>query len=122
MARLAAEYDIGLALEQTVSENRDICLTNKIFVYLLAGVAIIATGTRGQKPLMEKISGAGLCYDPGDIQRLAQQLREWEVNREALLRARQYAWQFGEEKYNWDFERRKLLTVVERSLSRAILK
>jgi hypothetical protein len=32
MIRAAAEFDVGLALEQLVSLNRDLCLTNKIFL------------------------------------------------------------------------------------------
>src|SRR2546430_1091023 len=35
----AAEHDVGLALEQGAVLNRRICTTNKLFLYLLAGVA-----------------------------------------------------------------------------------
>jgi hypothetical protein len=114
MIRLASEYDVGLALEHPVSENRDICLTNKICTYLLAGNAVIATATRGQKRLMEKIPGTGLCYEIGDVQTLARQLFEWECDRAALDRVRRCAWKFGEESFNWDLEQQKLLELVER--------
>ena len=57
MARMAAECDVGLALEQPVSQNRQICLTNKIFTYLLAGNAVIATATKGQQPHSSPCTG-----------------------------------------------------------------
>src|SRR5205807_343664 len=60
MIRLSSEFDIGLALEQPISENRDICVTNKICTYLLAGNAVIASATRGQRLLMDELPGCGL--------------------------------------------------------------
>ena len=122
MIRLSGNYDVGLALEQPVSENRDICLTNKICTYLLAGNAVIATATRGQKQFMDQIPGAGLCYGIDDVQTLARQLREWDRDRDLLERARRRAWQFGEENYNWDIEQAKLLAIVEKTLAARAIK
>ncbi len=45
MVRLAAAYDLGLSLETDVSESRRLCLTNKIFTYLLAGVPVVLSDT-----------------------------------------------------------------------------
>jgi hypothetical protein len=109
-------------LEPGRSENNGIALSNKIFTYLLAGNAIIATSTRGQRPLMEKIPGAGLCYRSGDIQRLADQLQKWDDDREALLYARQCAWRFGEKDYNWEIEKSKLLVLVKKAFMHRIPK
>jgi glycosyltransferase involved in cell wall biosynthesis len=117
MIRLSAKYDVGLALEQPVSENRDICLTNKICTYLLAGNAVIASGTLGQRHFMNQIPGVGLCYEIDDVQAVAKQLRKWEQDRDSVERARRRASQFGEENYNWDIEQEKLLAVVEKALA-----
>ena len=38
MERLAAQYDVGLVAETGHSQNRAICLTNKVFSFLLAGL------------------------------------------------------------------------------------
>jgi peptidoglycan/xylan/chitin deacetylase (PgdA/CDA1 family)/glycosyltransferase involved in cell wall biosynthesis len=118
MIRISSDYDIGLALEQPVSENRDICLTNKICTYLLAGNAVVASGTRGQKELMKQIPGSGLCYEIDDVHALAAQLREWERDRDSLERTRRRAWRFGEENYNWEIEQKKFLGVVESVLAK----
>jgi len=117
MVRLSAEYDIGLALEQPVNESRKICLTNKIFTYLLAGNAVAATATDGQRQVMTRIGSAGFCYRPGDVQGLAQSLLGWYEDRKALDRARRQAWDWGGREFNWDFEKRKFLKVVETALA-----
>lgn len=46
-------HDIGLALEVSLSDfNRKICLTNKIFAYLQAGLFILATETPTQRDFL----------------------------------------------------------------------
>lgn len=113
MARMAAEYDVGLALEQPVSQNRQICLTNKIFTYLLAGNAVVVTATRGQQLIMETIGDAGFSYEPGDVNALVRGLRLWYENRNILQQVRQKSWDWGTRRFNWDLEKKKLVQQVE---------
>jgi len=113
MVRRSSGYDIGLALEIPSTRNRSICLTNKIFTYLLAGNAILATNTPAQQKLLSSLTPAAITYTPGDIEALAAQLRRWYVDRNALDEARQCSWAWGEKRYNWDFERRSFLAVAE---------
>lgn len=117
MIRAAAEFDVGLALEQPLSLNRDVCLTNKIFSYLLAGNAIAATATTGQRAIVERIGKAGFLYTPGDVDGLARGLHNWCANRDELQQARREAWSWGSREFNWDVEKKKLLEVVNRVLS-----
>jgi glycosyltransferase involved in cell wall biosynthesis len=112
MIRAAAAFDVGLALEQPVSVNREVCLTNKIFSYLLAGNAVAATDTSGQRPILERIGESGFLYTPGDVDALAYGLRHWYQNREQLESARQQAWAFGTHPFNWDVEKEKFLELV----------
>ena len=118
MVRAVAAYDVGLALEQPDCENRDVCLSNKIFTYLLAGNAVAATATSGQGAMMKEIGDAGFSYAPGDVEALARGLRHWSDDREALRRARRSAWQWGERRFNWEIEKGVWLDVVERVLAR----
>lgn len=118
MVRLAAPYDIGLALEQPVSRNREICLTNKIFTYLLAGNAVVGTATEGQAPVLARLRDAGFAYRPGDVPALAAGLRQWWTDHRRLEAARRAAWLWGEREYNWDVEQQKFLTVVASVLER----
>jgi glycosyltransferase involved in cell wall biosynthesis len=117
IVRSSAQYDIGLALEQPVTESRKICLTNKIFTYLLAGNAVAATATPGQRSLMAGITGAGFCCPPGDAQALARGLLAWYQDRKALDRARRQAWDWGTREFNWELEKQKFLMVADGVLS-----
>lgn len=112
MIRLSAEYDVGLALETSASLNRELCVTNKIFSYLLAGNAIAATSTTGQKAVVKELGPAGFLYAPGDYEGLARGLRVWHDDRSELQRARQAAWSFGTYPFNWDIEKKKLLDLL----------
>lgn len=112
MIRAASEFDVGLALEQPVSINRDVCLTNKIFSYLLAGNAIAATATAGQRAIFERIGKTGFLYPPGEVDALAQGLRHWYEKREELENARREAWAWGTREFNWEVEKKKFLAVV----------
>jgi len=44
-----AEHDIGFAGEMPHCRSRDLTVTNKILQYLLAGLAVVASGTAGQR-------------------------------------------------------------------------
>lgn len=110
---LAAGQDIGLALEPGFSKNNNIALSNKIFTYLLAGNAVIATETSAQKQFMEQYPGVGRSYPIGDVQALAAHLEYYYFNRQALDDARRAAWRLANEKLNWEEEQKKLLRLVE---------
>jgi len=71
---LIAEHDIGLALEPALPESRYLTATNKIFQYLNAGLAILATPTAGQREILAKVPAAGLLVDLGSPVSLASTL------------------------------------------------
>jgi glycosyltransferase involved in cell wall biosynthesis len=118
MVSLAADYDVGLALETPVSVNRIICMrdlcTNKIFTYLLGGLALAATSEHDSR---EVFDGAGFVYPHGQPEELAAGLRRWLENPAALRAAKEKAWRLGETQFNWDLEKVKLVTVVKNALS-----
>lgn len=118
LVRAASEYDVGLALEVPVSENRRICMrdlcTNKVFTYLLAGLAVAASGL--EERLSTIYDGAGFAYETGKAESLAAGLHTWVVDRPALQKAREISWRLGEEQYNWDLEKSKLIESIRRVL------
>ncbi len=115
---LAAEYDVGLALEEPVSENRIICMrdlcTNKVFTYLLAGLAVAATSEADTREVFE---GAGFVYPHGQPEILAAKLRHWLDHPSALEAAKEKSWQLGGTRYNWEREQKHLLRAVAAALS-----
>jgi glycosyltransferase involved in cell wall biosynthesis len=109
MARLAARYDVGLALEPGSPDNNDLAASNKLFTYLLAGTAILATRTTGQRDVLDQIGHAARTVVPGDLDGVAEVLASWVGDRAALESARHEAWTWGGVRFNWEAERERLL-------------
>jgi len=118
MIDVARAHDIGLALELRTPLNRDLCLTNKAFTYLLAGLAVIFTDTTGQRRLAHDLGPAAFTFAQGDVRALAERLAFWASNPDALRAARAAAWSAARRRWHWehDEERGALLRAVERAL------
>ncbi|MCB0641213.1 MAG: hypothetical protein KDC44_06215 [Phaeodactylibacter sp.] len=113
---IAAKQDVGLALERQTPFNRDICLTNKIFTYLLAGNAVLATATQAQQQLLKAYPGIGELYNHGDVETLAGHLENFAIDRISLEQTRRTAWQLAHDELNWETEQRPLLQMVQELL------
>jgi len=75
MVRLAQGYDAGLSCEESAVLNHRLCLGNKIFTYLAAGIPVILSATPAQVALAQDLGTAALVYDGGDASGLADQLQ-----------------------------------------------
>jgi glycosyltransferase involved in cell wall biosynthesis len=113
----AAEHDVGLALEQQVSENRNLTVTNKVFFFLLAGLALAASDTVGQRKIVSACPGAGFLYSPGDHKSLAAGLQALIDSPDLLLRRKAAALQAAQQRWNWETESRQLLELVGSALT-----
>lgn len=109
----AAEHDIGLALEQPATLNRALCVTNKLFVYMLAGLAVVATDTRGQRGVLATAETGALLYPPGDAAALASRLRTLLTTPGALARARAAALSAALGPFAWEREAARLVAHLE---------
>ena len=109
------QFHVGIASE--VSENQGYArtVTNKLFSYLLAGVAIAASDTPGQREVMEQTPKSGFLYS--DIDQLASGLRTLAGNREELRTAQIESWSVARKRFCWDVEQGKLLTVLNKDIS-----
>jgi hypothetical protein len=116
MARLSAPHDIGLALELNEPPHRAICLTNKVFTYLLAGVPALLSHTPAQDKLAPELGVAALPADLGDPAGLAASLDAYFAEPARQREARRTAWQLGQERFNWDVEQQTFLASVRRAL------
>jgi glycosyltransferase involved in cell wall biosynthesis len=113
----ASQFHIGIAAEQSVPFNRDICLTNKVFTYLQAGLAIVASNTTAQKHFMDENPGIGEIYEKNNVESLTVILSNYNLNRALLSNTRAAALKLGIEKYNWQNESKKLLSVIEKTIN-----
>jgi glycosyltransferase involved in cell wall biosynthesis len=118
IASIASMHHIGLASEFVHNENREVCLTNKLFMYLLAGNAIVATDTSAQKTFLEDNQGIGSLYEQEDAVDLSRVLKNYIDNPELLDNHRRNSLKLGKTKYNWDIEKSHFLNNVAKVLPR----
>lgn len=118
MVDLCRDYHVGLALELSEPPNRAICLTNKAFTYILAGLAVVFTDTPGQRSLAKDLGPGAFLYSPGDINTLAQNLKLWASSPTDLLIAQRASWAAARRRWHWQHpdEEGKLLRAVQEVL------
>jgi len=114
MARLAACYDVGLALEPGHTANSDLAESNKVMTYLLAGVPVLCTATSGHRTLLGQAPGVGWLVPAGDVAAVRALLADLLANRQRLREAAGRAWEAGGTRFNWDREQAVFLAEVER--------
>ena len=106
-----AKFDLGLALELSHPESRNLTITNKFFQYLQSGLPILASDTKGQQEIMlqHQIGASIKITDP-----------KWH---EQLLFIMDYPMHYHQLKqnvasaaaqYNWEVEQQKLLAIINR--------
>lgn len=110
---LASSFDIGLATETGKPRNRDLCLTNKLFTYLNAGLAIISSDTMAQKAFMKKHSEVGSMYSTDDYESLKDIIRLYYNNRKLLKETQKNSFDLGNNILNWETEKSKFLSLVK---------
>lgn len=115
MVTLAAGYDLGLSLETDATQSRRLCLTNKIFTYLLAGIPVLMSDTPAQSELAPQLGAAGLLGSLDDPRTMSHALDSLG-DPGALGAAKAAAWRLGRERYNWDYEKKTLLASVAAAL------
>lgn len=113
---IAARHHIGLALEQQTPRNRDVCLTNKLFTYLLSSLAVIATETEAQKDFFNKYPGVGETIPIGDVEAIVALLDEWASDPEKVCQMQKKAHATAFNQLNWEKEQKKFLKLLEERL------
>ena len=116
MVRLAAPFDLGISSEETQPLNRDLCLTNKIFVYLLAGIPQFLSRTRAQAALAPELGDAALLGDLERPDEAARMLDTFFASPARIATARRAAWDLGQQRYCWEVEREPFLAALAKAL------
>ncbi|MGL5080940.1 MAG: glycosyltransferase family protein [Microcoleaceae cyanobacterium] len=110
-----AEHDIGLALEQTEVLSRNLTVTNKLFQYLQAGLAVIATDTQGQQEIFSQFSTIGRMIPCEDPVALADALTELLTHPEKLASAKAAALAAAKQ-FSWENQAENLLKSADQAL------
>lgn len=107
----AARFDIGLALELPILKNRELCLTNKIFTYLLAGNAVLISET----PMQLAFNTAykiGESFAANDEKQLMKKILLYKDSH-YLNRQKKHNHQLAKNELNWEKESQKLLAIIQ---------
>ncbi len=110
----AAEHDIGLVLTQPCCENHEMAVPNKIYTYVMAGLVVGATATRGHRSVLAEMPDISFEYPPGNSRELARRINEVARDPGSLHRRRTEAFRLGHSRFNWEVEQRALIDVVSR--------
>jgi glycosyltransferase involved in cell wall biosynthesis len=116
LINFASKFDIGLAAETGIPLNRDICLTNKIFTYIQAGLCVVASDTSAQTKLLSKYPGIGKIFLKNRPKSLADTLFYYHQHRDKLFEARTAAFETGQSELNWETESKNFLKLVKKTL------
>lgn len=112
------QHDIGLALESTEVRSRDLTITNKLFQYLQAGLAVIATDTAGQREVFSRCPGIGAMVKDRDLPALQGALEHLLRDRQALADAKKAATAAIDGTFGWERQRRTIVELAEDALRR----
>lgn len=104
-----AEHDIGLATEEYTPDSRNLTITNKILQYLLGGIAVLATDTKGQQEVADTASESVFLFRNKDKTSLVNMLNHLIVNKDVLQNARQKALNISSEYYCWEIQETRLI-------------
>lgn len=105
-------FDVGLALEHTEDLNKELCISNKIFQYITAGLGIIATNTKGQEWVLNQMPEVGFIIEHANISRTLSLLNNWIDKPADLILAKQASNNAAKKLFNWDIEKMKFLDLV----------
>jgi glycosyltransferase involved in cell wall biosynthesis len=108
-----AEHDIGFAGEMRYCRSRDLTVTNKLFQYLIGGLAVVASDTAGQREIAAAAPEAISLYPSGNVQALAAQINGLLISPETLGRTRAAALRAAEDKFCWERSSTHFLGLVE---------
>jgi glycosyltransferase involved in cell wall biosynthesis len=116
IAGFCSQFNLGLALEPGFSINNESALSNKIFTYLQAGLAVVASDTTAQALFMKEFPGLGEVYQRGNLDMLVKILKDYLARPDLLLQQQQQAYAYAQNELSWDMEKEKFISIVKQTL------
>jgi glycosyltransferase involved in cell wall biosynthesis len=110
----AALHDVGLCLERRGPRNHDLTVSNKMFDYHMAGLAVIATDLPALADVVSR-SGGGMICRPGDPQSLADSIQALLDAPERLAEMQDKARRFALREANLEMEIEKIAAALRQA-------
>ena len=99
LVEAAAPFHVGLVINRPVTRNDELVLPNKLFEYVMAGLAVVVPRLPGLAPIIEA-EGIGLTYEPGQPEQLGAALTELARDDARLAEMRARARQIALDRFN----------------------
>ncbi len=99
-----ASFDVGLIFDRPATRNNELSFPNKLFDYLMAGLAVAVPAFPGLAAFVER-EGVGLTFEPGQPDALAGALEELAVDRARLAGMQRNARRVALGRYNAEAQR-----------------
>jgi glycogen(starch) synthase len=103
-----APHDVGVVIDRRATDNTELALPNKLFEYLMAGLAVVVPRLEAMADLVER-EAVGLAYEPGSPRDLGRALTELAADRPRLEAMKHRARQLALERYNAEAQEPVLL-------------
>ncbi|MEE9355855.1 MAG: hypothetical protein V3U75_09740 [Methylococcaceae bacterium] len=115
-----SSHDVGLALETPYCKSRDLTATNKIFDYLRAGLAIVATDTLGQKEVANNSCSDAIKLIPADNAAALTDTLQSLIENPALLKSmKASAKKAAASQWSWEIYEPLLLDACENAFEKS---
>ena len=109
----ASRFDLGLALETGKPYNREICLTNKVFTYIQAGLGLLASDTKAQVELLNKHPTIGLTFRKGSTEDLKLKIDMLLTDKTRIDEFKHNSFTLGASRLNWEIEKERFLRNIK---------
>jgi len=92
-------FHVGLIINRPVTRNDELVFPNKLFEYMMAGLAVAVPRLPGMAPLVEE-AGIGVTFEPGSPEALGAALSALAGDRDGVARMASSARRLALEQYN----------------------
>jgi glycogen(starch) synthase len=101
------EFEVGLIINRPVTRNDELVFPNKLFEYLMAGLAVVVPRLPGLAPLVEG-EGIGVTFEPGRPDLLGRALQELAADPDRVQELRRRARALALDRLNAETQRERL--------------
>lgn len=112
MVNEAVFADIGILPYQDICLSHKFCLPNKVFEYMMAGLAIAASDLVELNKLINKTK-AGVIFNPESPQDIAEKINQLTGDEAKLKECKRQSLFWSKNKYNWEKESGKLIDIYK---------
>jgi glycosyltransferase involved in cell wall biosynthesis len=112
----ASEYHIGICPEQNTCANQRLTVSNKLFDYMMAGLAVVVSDLPGISSVVKEAK-SGLIFRSGNSDSLAEQIMFLYNDRALLKKCSENASLYANTYGNEYFEMKKLLLAIDKVIN-----